>query len=1403
MAESSFGGTLRTLALVVLLGPASSAAPCVQDEATPTEKLTGKAFAFSWQQGTSGGRNGTLVLDEGGRITGIDSPNETSWMLDEEGRLLFLHADGRVSTTFDEHGVRDGKHHFAGPFHFRAGITHFLEETALPSRGEDRGGAGLPGRLLFTSQSIVGLDPGEEYVFPLAAGREVTLRLVSVEEQRDAVVEQVREANVLVTIDGRPHDLLCAPYVMPSVIDGLRIQADTTSGWTELPKRVQFSLWDAADPIVDTTKFGFPLRDYRLFSHGLQCYNEPVHLGRHDGDPEGALFPHSYGIDFAGFEGEEDVLACVAGEVIRLVPDGVVVNIVDATGLIWEYHHLDSIAPHLRPGMRVEKGEKIGVLGRSGPSGNYSHLHVGAFLTPEEMTAGAYTRRLNYYPWMVEAYRAAHDPGPLAVARPHHVALTGETVVFDATHSIPADAPIVAFAWEMPDGTRSEGPRATHTFAAPGAFIATLRIRDAAGREDVDFCRVKVFTDGAPEPLIPAVFMTSTPTLDVRVDEPVRFRMWLHGAEEQPFELDFGDGEVVADYASFDVLEHAFRTAGIHTVTARTTVNCMSIAQKQKVVVAAARPRPASPKPREATSRAAIERDWMLQDYMAVGLPPALEGEKTRWRDEHLHGPEARDDAPVLEHLACFASAQDSVVEERMVARVLDELGPAGADLRHAYDTLRAAGRPGRDPAWKGLYLRACEERRALRLAPLLAQGTRFVFNQYRHIPGSWKYTEGLSDAQAYRFFSPGSSLNLLELVGAYGTVAPLLEDPGGVIRNPDVSFDGTRVLFAWKKSDREDDYHLYEMDVESREIRQLTHGVGVADFEGAYLPDGDIVFSSTRCIQTVDCNWVEVSNLYAMDGDGRFMRRLGFDQVHTIFPTVTDDGRVLYTRWDYNDRAQIYTQPLFQMNGDGTNQREFYGGSSWFPTNLIHARKIPGSTRVVTIVTGHHTPAHGKLGIIDPARGRQEGQGMQLLAPVRAAEPARVDMYGIDGNQFQYPWPLDEERFLVTLALPTPRGQLGRFDIYFIDRDGRRELLVEAPESGEGLGCRQIIPLAPRPPAHIRPRVVDYGESTGAVYVQDVYEGPGLEGIPRGTVKRLRVVGLAYRAAGVGHAAQEGAGGGADVCTPIAVGNGSWDVKVVHGSATVHEDGSAFFRVPARTPLYFQALDEDGFVVQTMRSWTTLMPGETQSCVGCHEPKNSTPRATSASPLAVRGAPEELLPFHGPPRGFSYTKEVQPILDRHCVSCHATDDDPPPCLAGELVPLPDMKRRVSKSYLALTHTRDERGNPDHPLVNWIDSMSGPALLPPRHRGAATSGLMALLKEGHEGVELDAAELETIACWIDLLVPYCGDYLEHNTWSDEERAFYESFAAKRRRQEESERAALRALVEHRRADAPR
>ena len=347
--------------------------------------------------------------------------------------------------------------------------------------------------------------------------------------------------------------------------------------------------------------------------------------------------------------------------------------------------------------------------------------------------------------------------------------------------------------------------------------------------------------------------------------------------------------------------------------------------------------------------------------------------------------------------------------------------------------------------------------------------------------------------------------------------------------------------------------------------------------------------------------------------------RRIGFDQVYTLAPTVMDDGRVVYIRWDYNDRSQVYTQAIFQMNPDGTGQTEYYGNNTFEPTNFFH---------------------------------------------------------------------------------------------------------------------------------------------------------------PRGTIKKLRVVALRFREMYVGNNGSSGKGGNAGVVTPIAIGTGSWDVKVILGDATVHEDGSAMFEVPARTPVYFQALNGKNQAVQTMRSWSTLMPGETFSCVGCHEDKNEAPQLRKTLSLAMKAGPEKLKPFYGPPRGFSFPKQIQPILDKHCVKCHKAGGKAAKyLLTSETVHYKRSQRNWARSYLTLTGTpakkyepHEERGEANE-IVNWINNSSEPTMIPPRYGGSTRSKLL-LMNDSDTSpcpadIKLSREELDKLAAWIDMVVPYCGDYVEANAWSED------------------------------------
>jgi hypothetical protein len=441
----------------------------------------------------------------------------------------------------------------------------------------------------YSTQQIIGLDVNETFTFRLNSGAERVIRLISVQEHRDSVIGLVRGADVRIEIDGRAVSLTCAPYVMPTETGGMRVQADTTSGWGNTPKRVQFSLWDATDPIVDTKRFGLPLRNFRLFSQGTQAYDEPVHLGAGDGDPQGQRFYHDYGFDNAGFEAREEVVSAAEGTVVRFWPsreDLCSILIQDSSGLVWEYGHLSSVSPDMALNAYVARGRRIGMLGRTGPSGNFSHVHLGTYLSLSDIDGDKPNRMLNLYPWLVTAYQARHPKGLLAVARPHHTASTGQAVLFDGGNSLAwGGGRIVEWRWVLPDGQTVSGARVQKAFDRPGTYVATLWVKDDGGAEDVDFCQVKVFSKGDPEKAMPHIFMTYTPTQGIRPDQPVTFRFWFQGTGGGPITVDFGDAATVQDYQSYAEIQHSFRTAGIHIVTAQCEAQGKPITQKLKVVV--------------------------------------------------------------------------------------------------------------------------------------------------------------------------------------------------------------------------------------------------------------------------------------------------------------------------------------------------------------------------------------------------------------------------------------------------------------------------------------------------------------------------------------------------------------------------------------------------------------------------------------------------------------------------------------------------------------------------------------------------------------------------------------------------------------------------------------------------
>lgn len=657
------------------------------------------------------------------------------------------------------------------------------------------------------------------------------------------------------------------------------------------------------------------------------------------------------------------------------------------------------------------------------------------------------------------------------------------------------------------------------------------------------------------------------------------------------------------------------------------------------------------------------------------------------------------------------------------------------------------------------LYLkaRALQREAALR-SPLLDFDTLLIT---KRVPGSYSH---MSD-QYYGWWSrPGGGLYLLKNFKSGEPATECLTDslfkePGSFLR-PALSWDAKKVLFAWckhypqlaavadklNKANVPEDafYHVFEMNLDGTGLRKLTHGK-YDDFDARYLPDGRIVFLSTRRGQSVqvtkqtaaatlerkdlpDCyvrcgggaeRPVAVYTLHTMNADGGDLTPISPFEMFEWEPSVAPDGTILYSRWDYVDRDNMPYMSLWAINPDGTNARLVYGNYTRAPHCTFEPRAVPGSRKIVFTASGHHSQTMGSLVLLDP------GAGMEGEAPIMRLTPDTPfpEIEGWPAAFYANPWPLSENTHLVAWGVEAnmreghqrPANGMG---IYLFNQGKGLELLYRDPD----ISSMYPIPVKPQPvPPALASTVQWDGPQEGKFLVSDVTRG--LSTARPGDIKELRVVAIPAKTQPW-------------MNQPVMGLTRDDPGKAVLGTVPVEADGSAFFRAPSGVALFLQALDSDGRAVQTMRSATHVQPGQTLSCTGCHDSRRDTP-PPAAPPLASLREASRITPGPEGSWPLRFDKLIQPVLDAQCVRCHAPGSGDAAAAKFDLTPARAYESLAGYGRPSLRETV---------LAAYREGVSTEGRNP-----AQTSPVLALFNEpaGHHGVQLSAADRERFITWLD------------------------------------------------------
>lgn len=689
------------------------------------------------------------------------------------------------------------------------------------------------------------------------------------------------------------------------------------------------------------------------------------------------------------------------------------------------------------------------------------------------------------------------------------------------------------------------------------------------------------------------------------------------------------------------------------------------------------------------------------------------------------------------------------------------------------------------------------------------------VFVKRKTFNANHFYTENVNSK-----WMPGGNLCVLNLKnGAIRELAPSLS--GGVFNRFDVSYDAQKVVFGYRKEHAQG-YRIYEVKVDGTDLRQLTFAQeneasltrkygskayhhATDDMHPCYLPDGGIAFVSTRCQYGIICNKRDqftTSILYRMDGNGQNIRPLSNSTLSEASPVMLPDGRILYHRWEYNDKAAGNAKCLWAMRSDGSGSAEVYGNTLTQPETLIYARPIPGAAhKLVSLACTHCCPnnAMGTIITIDTTKNIRTKEPIEYITDDVDARQHNgfnflvegkwvFEKTGKPGRLFKDPYPLSEELFMVSMK---PKGYTwnnpAAYDLYLLDSNGEVEPLFQS----HSISCWHPYPLVPRE----RPSVAGAGvapelaaQDRATCMVMDVYVG--MPEVVRGTVKYLRIMEQVPRP----WAARNRWAGDYDGMAHSAIGMGRLGLKVQYGVVPVESDGSACFEVPANRNIYFQALDENYMAVQTERTYVNYMPGETRSCVGCHETPDITPASVNGSitPLALQRVPSKPQSQPGdsaPQKLIDYQLQVQPVWDKHCVSCHSgAQPKGGLCLTGE------PTRIYSRSYEALMTQKNSMRVPYVGEFQSGNENKGSADISYRnayHSGSHTSPLVTVISNGriplhhpeaaeirarlgkaHPTIKLTTAEFVNVVNWLDSFCQYYPSYWGLKNAGYKDQPFY-------------------------------